>query len=107
MKMANAPSWSPLPYASNAGPTCWRKASPLGTESSDGSSRISVCTISGWSSASWAAIRRAGGVAGDVGARHSQMVEERRGVGGVVATLTGGGVWVLPTQPRLWYRISW
>ena len=24
-----------------------------------------------------------------------------------VAMLTGGGVWVLPTQPRLWYRISW
>ena len=46
--------------------------------------------------------RRAAGVAGDVGARHAQVVEERRGVGGVVATLTGGGVWVLPTQPRLW-----
>ena len=24
-----------------------------------------------------------------------------------VVTLTGGVVWVLPTHPRLWYRISW
>ena len=43
-----------------------------------------MCTVSGWSSASWAATARAAGVAGDVGARHSEMVEERRGVGGVV-----------------------
>jgi hypothetical protein len=61
MKMANAPSWSPLLYASNAGPARWKKASPLGSD------------------------RRAAGVAGDMGARHSEMVEDRRGVGGVAS----------------------
>ena len=51
--------------------------------------------------------RPAGGVAGDVSAAHAQLLEQGRSIGGVVPMLTGGGVCVLPTQPRLWYRISW
>jgi hypothetical protein len=35
------------------------------------------------------------------------MLEESGGVAACVATLTGGRLWVLPTQPLLWYRISW
>ena len=54
--MANAPAWSPLPYASNTGPAAFRNAPPSGNDTSVGSSRVSVCTFSGWSSASWAPI---------------------------------------------------
>ena len=44
MKIASAPAWSPRAYASSAGSTCVKKASRLGTEISDGSSSMSVCT---------------------------------------------------------------
>jgi hypothetical protein len=80
MEMANAPSWSPLPHASNAGPAGWRKASPLAQrwvrqdQLVHGLGMVE-CQLGGG--------RRAAGVAGDVGARHSPMVEDRRGVGGV------------------------
>ena len=47
MKIASASAWSPLAYASSAGSTCAKKAARLGTEISDGSSSMRVCTVSG------------------------------------------------------------
>ena len=84
MKMANASSWSPLPYASNAGPACWKKASPLGTESSDELQQDQRVHGLGMVEGQLGGDRRAAGVAGDVGARHAEVVEERGRVGGVV-----------------------
>src|ERR687897_1932312 len=37
--MANAPEWSPLPYASNTGPAAFKNAPPSGNDTSVGSSR--------------------------------------------------------------------
>ena len=44
--MANAPEWSPLPYASKTGSADLRNAWPSGSETIVGSSRVSVCTFS-------------------------------------------------------------
>ena len=44
----------------------------------------------------------AAGVADDVSAGDSQVVEQCGGVGGVVGHAHRAGVWVLPTHPRLW-----
>ena len=84
MKIASAPAWSPLAYASNAGSTCVKKAPRLGTEISDGSSSMSVCTYSGWSSASCAATAAPLEWPAMWAGRTTEMVEQRRGVGGVV-----------------------
>ena len=84
MKIASAPAWSPLAYASNAGSTCVKKASRLGTEISDGSSSIERVHVLGVVECQLRGDRRAAGVAGDVGGSHAEMVEQRRGVGGVV-----------------------
>jgi hypothetical protein len=54
--MAKAPEWSPFSYASNTGPAALKNAPPRGKDTSVGSSRVSVCTFSGWSRASWAPI---------------------------------------------------
>jgi len=51
--------------------------------------------------------RRAARVARDVDGAQTEMVEYGRGVGGVVRDAHGRRVWVLPTEPRLWYRMSW
>jgi hypothetical protein len=40
-------------------------------------------------------------VTDDVGTDHAEVVQERGGVGGIVADPQGPGVCVLPTQPRL------
>ena len=51
--------------------------------------------------------RPAGGVAGDVSAAHTNCSSRAEASAAWSRMLTGGGVCVLPTQPRLWYRISW
>ncbi len=96
------PRGRPLPYASNAGPTCWSTAAPLGTDSSNGSSRISVCTVSGWSSASWAATTAPVEWPATWARGTPRWSRSAAASAAWSAMLTGGGVWVLPTQPRLW-----
>jgi hypothetical protein len=46
VNIARAPEWSPLPYASNTGVADFRNAWPRGSDTSVGSSRVSVCTFS-------------------------------------------------------------
>ena len=84
MKMASAASWSPLPYASNAGPACWKKASPRGHREQRQLQQDQRVHGLGMVERQLGGDRGAARVAGDVGARHAEVVEERGGVGGVV-----------------------
>ena len=84
MKMANAPSWSPLPYASNAGPACREEGLAAGHREQRRLQQDQRVHRLGMVEGQLGGDRRAAGVAGDVGAPHTEVVEQRRGVGGVV-----------------------
>ncbi len=79
-----------------------KKAPRLGTEISDGSSSMSVCTYSGWSSASCAATAAPLEWPATWARRTPRWSSSAAASAAWSAMLTGGGVWVLPTQPRLW-----
>ena len=85
----------------------FKNAAPRGNDTSVGSSRVSVCTFSGWSRASWAPIDAPVEWPAMCARRTPRWSSNAAASAACSAMLTGGGVCVLPTQPRLWYRISW
>ena len=84
MNMANAPAWSPLPYASNTGPAGFEERLAAGHREQRRLQQGQRVHLLGVVEGQLGRDRRAAGVARDVGAPHTEMVEQRGSVGGVV-----------------------
>ena len=85
MNMANAPEWSPLLYASNTGAACFTNASaPRQREQRELQQYQRVDRL-GMVECQLGGDLRARGVTCDVSAPQTEMLEERRSVGGVVS----------------------
>ena len=84
MNIANAPEWSPLPYASNTGAGRFQERLAEGQRDQRRLQQGERVHLLGVVEGQLGCDRRAGGVARDVSAPHTEMVEQRGGVGGVV-----------------------